>query len=1050
MRFAVRDVADRVAQREAQANRDEVQRGLIAALPVPVTVTTRLSSRILYINQSAIDLFGLAPQQAVGADIRDIYVDPWDRDRLLTMLAQDRAVTDFEVRLRRPDSSLFWALISSSRLMYLGEDAVLTVITVIDRRKQLEEQLQATERDFRGIFENAVEGIFQSSPDGRYLRANPALARIYGYETPDQLMAELSDIGNMLYVDPRRREAFVAHMVEHGVVRGFESEIRRRDGSLIWISESARAIRDGLGGIAHYEGSVEDVTVRRRAEQVLREILEASPIGVLIAGRGGRHLFSNARWRQLGRVPDDRIKDLDVRMFFRSEADRRRIAEALEAQGRVRDLEIEVTALDGTPLWLLVTMERITFEGEPATLAWYYDYSERRRVAEELRLAKENAEAATQAKSTFLATMSHEIRTPMNGVLGLLELLQQTELNPEQRELTSVVRDSASSLLTIIDEILDFSKIEAGKLEIERVAMSPLSLVEGVADTLAPNAHKKKLSLTTFVDASVPPMVEGDPVRLRQILFNLVGNAIKFTERGEIVVRVSVDSAAPGGMMLRAMVRDTGIGLTAEARERLFQPFMQADGTTTRRFGGTGLGLSISKLLVERMGGEIGVDTAPDAGSVFWFTLSVAPSAAPVADEPDLAGLTVLIIEDNPTVQDVLSTYLGMKAVQVEVVDTAEKGLDLLRRYAAASLPVDAIIVDLKLPGMDGLAFRGALSTEPALNAKPCILLTAYDDPGQRGAALAAGFSAYMTKPMRRSTILRALAEACGRSDDLTAPLAAADGTAEAAPDRETALAEGRLILVAEDNPTNQMVIQRQLARLGYAADLVEDGRLGLELFGVSRYGLVITDVHMPKMDGLELTAAIRDFERSEGRDRTPIIALTANVLSGEAERCLAAGMDDHLGKPTSLAQLNEALGRWLPRKTVAAPPTSAAKPVKNAAPAGEAKVLDLERMREIFGTIDGGAVTLLRRYLDSTEPLLAKIGAAVADRRADEARRAVHSAKGASRSAGADELAALCTELEAAIKAEAWSEAASLDARLDLAFARVRETVLRLGVQGS
>ena len=279
------------------------------------------------------------------------------------------------------------------------------------------------------------------------------------------------------------------------------------------------------------------VTAIEDRERSTRAILEGSPIGVMISGPGGRLLFSNARWRELARVADDQVADLDARAFYQTEADRQRVARLFHEQGRLRDCEIEVRAFDGTPLWLLLTMEPFVFRGQSATLSWFYDYTERRRIDDELRLAKEAAEAATQAKSTFLATMSHEIRTPMNGVLGMLELLQHTPLDAEQRELADVVRDSASSLLKIIDDILDFSKTEAGKLEIERVPVSPLALVEGVADALAPNAHKKQLQLTTFVDASVPPMVEGDPVRLRQILFNLIGNAIKFTERGEIAVR---------------------------------------------------------------------------------------------------------------------------------------------------------------------------------------------------------------------------------------------------------------------------------------------------------------------------------------------------------------------------------------------------------------------------------------------------------------------------------------------------------------------------------
>jgi two-component system, sensor histidine kinase and response regulator len=624
-------------------------------------------------------------------------------------------------------------------------------------------------------------------------------------------------------------------------------------------------------------------------------------------------------------------------------------------------------------------------------------------------------------------------------VLGMLELLQQTPLNPEQRELTGVIGESASSLLKIIDDILDFSKIEAGKLQIERVPMSPLALVEGVADTMAPAAHKKKLLLTTYVDGSVPPSVEGDPVRLRQILFNLVGNAIKFTERGQVSVRVSVEAAIQGGMKLCARISDTGIGLSPEALGRLFQPFAQADDSTTRRFGGTGLGLSISRRLVERMGGEIGAESLPGQGSTFWFTMTVTPGAAREPDEADLTGLSIVLIEDNETVQEVLINYLAMKGVQVEAVGSAEAAISLLRRYAEASVAVDAIIVDLRLPGMDGFQFRRALEDEPELIAKPMILLTAYDDPGQRSRALTAGFSAYLTKPVRRSTLFRAIAEACGRAvGQVENREVSIDADVGEGPDRETALSEGRLILVSEDNTTNQLVILRQLSRLGYAADLAVDGRQALTEFEKTKYGLLITDVHMPEMDGLELTTAIRDSERATGRRRMPIIALTANVLSGEAERCLAAGMDDYLSKPVNLAQLRDTLARWLPRGDAPGPaaPMVARQSDKTAA------VLDLERMREIFGDIDDGAIALLRRYVETTEPLVDAIGRTIAHRASDEARKVVHSAKGASRSAGAEEFAALCADLEIAIKAGDWDAAGALSARLGPAFGRVREAV--------
>jgi CheY-like chemotaxis protein len=375
--------------------------------------------------------------------------------------------------------------------------------------------------------------------------------------------------------------------------------------------------------------------------------------------------------------------------------------------------------------------------------------------------------------------------------------------------------------------------------------------------------------------------------------------------------------------------------------------------------------------------------------------------------------------------------------------------LALLRRYAAAGIVVDAVIFALQRPATDAIAFCCAVAPEQGVGAKPCLLLTAYDEPMQRGHALDAGFAAYFLMPIRRATLLRGLAEACGRSPGF-ADVSRFDAATTTAPppDRDAALAAGQLILVAEDNSTNQLVIARQLAQLGYAADLTDNGRMALDRFRADRYGLVLTDIHMPEMDGLELTAAIRDLERTEGRARVPILALTADVLVSEAERYLAAGIDDRMRKPMSLAQLEDAMARWLPK---AAPPPQApitqSSPIRRKVASTEAKILNLEQMRENFGAIDGTIVTLLRRYVESTESLLAEIDRGLAARSAKDVRDAAHSALGASRIAGADELAAILTDLEVAMETKAWDHASALGAQLVPAFTRVRDAVNRIGI---
>jgi PAS domain S-box-containing protein len=523
------------------------------------------------------------------------------------------------------------------------------------------------------------------------------------------------------------------------------------------------------------------------------------------------------------------------------------------------------------------------------------------RAAQTLQEARDAALESSRLKSRFLANMSHEIRTPMNGVLGMLELLKSTPLLPEQRELATTAHRSAEALLEIINDVLDFSKIEAGMLRMEAIDFDVRELTEEVCALLADRAHAKQLELNCFVEPGLPEKLRGDPTRLRQVLTNLVGNAIKFTERGEISVVAVCEPRDGGQASLRFTVKDTGIGMDREALGRLFQPFVQADAATTRRFGGTGLGLSIAKDLVERMGGDIGVDSVPGQGSAFWFTVALAKQPdLEVSGRPsgDLAGRRVLVVDDNAANRRFFGGFLESWGAIPMLADSARNALDLLRSGA----PCDLAILDQNMPDMDGLQLARAMQAEPALRAVPRLLLSsgsAIEETEWRSA----GIVKMMSKPVRQAYL----------RDALLAALHGAAPVAAAGP-KPLPLAEfaGRRVLLAEDNTVNQLVAKKMLARFGLDIAVAKDGREALERLERDRYDLVFMDCQMPNLDGYAATRLWRARESEQQMPRTPIVALTANAQQSERDACLAAGMDDHVAKPFGMEALGRALALWL------------------------------------------------------------------------------------------------------------------------------------------
>ncbi|HEY4442083.1 MAG TPA: response regulator [Candidatus Elarobacter sp.] len=542
------------------------------------------------------------------------------------------------------------------------------------------------------------------------------------------------------------------------------------------------------------------------------------------------------------------------------------------------------------------------------TIVIVRDITQRKRGEEAIRAAHDRAVEAADVKAQFLATMSHEIRTPINAVVGMSELLLQTPLSDEARDYASTVRDSAESLLAIVNDILDFSKIEAGRMDLEAVPFSPVVAVENATDILAAAARKKGLSLSTYVAPDVPRRVIGDADRLRQVLLNLLGNAVKFTATGSVTVRAIVDSMDGESAVLHFSVTDTGPGIAPDVAERLFEPFRQADQSTRRRFGGTGLGLSISRRIVELMGGKIGFDSSVGRGSTFWFTIPVPR----VMDEPRdgagaLRGTRILLIDEETVARQVVDQYLLSWGAIASSTGNAAHALELAKAMAGRHSPFDAVVIDRRAGG-DAYAFCARLRALPGLERVPMLLITGAEENASAHDARARGFAAVVRKPIRQNALYDALVGAMRGPVPLEAPVI--EPPAIVAVERNGD-ANGVRILVAEDNPVNRKLALQQLKKLGYDAHAVTNGREAIEAVSRDEFGLVLMDCQMPECDGFEATREIRKVESGGGR-HIPIIAMTANALEGDREVCLAAGMDDYLAKPVQLAALRAAIERYV------------------------------------------------------------------------------------------------------------------------------------------
>lgn len=782
----------------------------------------------------------------------------------------------------------------------------------------------------------------------------------------------------------------------------------------------------------------------KESEERYRDLFENANDLIQSTAPDGSLVYVNRAWREALGYSEEEVSTLKLVDIIHPDSlgHCMQIFERVMSGERLDHIEAMFVTKDGRTITVEGSTNCSFKSGKPvATRSIFRDITERKRFEAELAKARDVALESARLKAEFLANMSHEIRTPMNAIIGMSGLLLDTELTGEQREFAETVRSSADALLTLMNDILDFSKIEAGKLTFETMDFDLRIAVEGAVDLLAEAAQAKGVELFSMIYSDVSTQLRGDPGRLRQVLINLLSNAVKFTERGEIIVRVTQDSSSDGEAVLRFAVTDSGIGIAEDAQRRIFDVFSQADGSTTRKYGGTGLGLAISRQLVEMLGGQIGVESAPGKGSTFWFTARFEKQPAETArsEEPgtQLEGLRVLIVDDNATNRKLVHHQITSWGMRNGAAANGAEALTILRREAAAGDPYLIAILDMQMPEMDGLTLARKIKADPAICATRLLMMTSL---GRRDetAIREAGVELCLTKPVKQSHLFDCLATLTGEAP--VEELPRQPRAAQVAPQRFAREGGEQVrILVAEDNIVNQRVALRQLERLGYAADAVANGLEVLDALERIPYDLVFMDCQMPEMDGYKATGEIRKRE-GESR-RTTIIAMTANALSGDRERCLAAGMDDYISKPVKSETLSAAIERWTADRASSQPAEIAEQ-----TPVAGPTVLDAEVIAELRGlqssTDPDFFNHLIDLFIEETPHRLAAIRAAVAGSNPEALAHEAHALKGSSAHLGATRMDALCEILEEQGRGGSVSGALALLSVLEEEFARVREAL--------
>jgi two-component system, sensor histidine kinase and response regulator len=917
------------------------------------------------------------------------------RRELEELFASDGKEYESKYRVRTKDGSTRWHLARGTVLRdpegkpvrFIGTSADITDL------KRAEEALRESERRFRTFVDHAADAFFLTDEQGRILDVNRRACESLGYSRGELIGMTPFDFVDLepAVIDDRLRKFLAGEAV------AVESRHRRKDGTVFPVETRGTSFQEG--GQQFMVALSRDTTERTRAEQALRESEERfrqfaeSVRGVfwLQEGEWERLLYISPLYEEFwGRTCQSLYEQPRSWIESVHPEDRDLVFNHLEQQSRGISTEthFRITRPDGSTRWMCCRAFPLKNRaGQVYRVGGLVeDINERRQIEEELRRAKEAAESANRAKDEFLANVSHEIRTPMNAILGMTELALDAPLAEDQRQHLKTVKSAADSLLGILNDLLDFSKIEAGKLELDQADFGLRSILGDSLRTLAIRAHTKGLELVNHVQPDVPDALIGDASRLRQVLLNLVGNAIKFTEAGEVVLRVeaNADAVHEDEAILRFAVTDTGIGIPHEKQATIFRAFEQEDSSTTRRYGGTGLGLTIAARLVNLMGGTITLESEPDRGSTFAFTARFGRQPHPPEPAADrlpglLSNMSVLIVDDNATNREILEEWLRGWQMEPVVRCDGLAALDAIWHSAASGRPFPLVLLDARLADTDGLTLAATIRDRVELATTRIILLTSGDFSGDLARFRELGIDAHLLKPVQHDelleTIYRVMSRAKG-SAQTPIELAPAPAAARAAPDTTSSLH----ILVAEDNEFNAQLLEQLLRRRGHDVRVASNGREALALAEDRDFDLLLLDVHMPELDGFQVVSTVRERERTSDR-HLPVIALTARSRKEDRERCLAAGMDDFLSKPVRAADLwtaiDRVVGAGVPRERVGA------------------GLLDPRTLWEVCGG-DAGALDRICAVFQTHIPdHLAAVQDALCERDAPRLREAAHKLSG-------------------------------------------------------